>query len=140
MPGKTISAHADEETARLLEHIARVEDRSPSQLVAAALTLYVRLPTEAHASLRYLQALGTPDDFARMTREVARAMLNARHEISERRFVEAMQVEGADRLHTEEDIAAEAVRLTTSRRQETRRRPPGKQAADTAARTRRPRG
>lgn len=139
MPGKTISAYADEETAQLVERLARLEDRSPSQIAAAALALYVRLPAEAHASLRYVQAFGTPDQLARMTREVARAMLLARHEISHQRFVDSVEVDGAEHLQTEEDIIAEAVRATTPRRQETRRRP-GEQAADTASRPRRRRG
>lgn len=100
MPGKTISAYADEETAQLVERLARLEDRSPSQIAAAALALYVRLPAEAHASLRYVQAFGTPDQFVRMTREVARAMLDAEYEIVHGKVIEETHIEGADRLQT----------------------------------------
>lgn len=138
MPGKTISAHADEETARLVEHLARLEDRSPSQIAAAALALYVGLPAVAHASLRHVQALGTPDDYARMTREVARAMLDARHQITHRRMIDSMEYD-VSHLETEEDVLAEAVRLTTDRppRQRTIRKRDGEKAADTEARPRR---
>lgn len=139
MPGKTISAHADEETAKLVERLARLENRSPSQIAAAALALYVRLPQGAHDSLRYVLAEGTEDDYARMTREVARAIVIASHEISQRRLIASMQYD-TSHLKTEEDILAEAVRLTTepSRPEQTTiRRREGEQAADTEARPRR---
>lgn len=111
MPGKTISAHADEETAKLVERLARLEDRSPSQIAAAALALYVRLPAVAHDSLRYVLAEGTEDDYARMTREIARAMLDAKYEISYQQVLDTMQVDG-ERVLSEEEILAEAVRET----------------------------
>ena len=138
MPGKTISAHADEETAKLVERLARLEDRSPSQIAAAALALYVRLPHGAHDSLRYVLAEGTEGDYARMTREIARAMLDAEYEINHGRLIASMQYD-TSHLETEEDILAEAVRLTTDsdRPKRTILRRDGEQAADTEARPRR---
>jgi len=35
--GRTVSAYADEETARVIERLAAFEDRSPAQIAAAAL-------------------------------------------------------------------------------------------------------
>ena len=111
MAGKTISMHASEETARRMEHVSRVEDRSPSQIASAALNLYLQLPPEAHAALRYLQALGTEEDLARVSRKMGRLLLDAQFEIAERRVVASMPP--ADALESEDDIIAEANALTS---------------------------
>ncbi|HEU0055519.1 MAG TPA: hypothetical protein VFQ39_20165 [Longimicrobium sp.] len=125
MAGKTVSAHADDETARLIEHFARVEGRSPSQIAAAALALYVRLPAEAHSALRHIQSVGTADDLAEVTRRMTRQLLNSQFEIGRRAVVDTMQVDHPERLETEEDILAEAVRLTSPDSSSSRRRKAG---------------
>ena len=114
MAGKTVSAYTDEETARLIDHVARTEGRTSSQIAAAALALYVRLPAEAHAALRQIYALGSPEDLAEVTRRMSRLVLNSQFEIAQRAVVEAMRVEDPERLETEDDILAEAVRLTSN--------------------------
>lgn len=111
MGGKTISMHASEDTARRMEHVSRVEERSPSQIASAALNLYLQLPPEAHAALRYLQALGTDEDMARMSRKMGRLLLDAQFEIAERRVVASMPP--TDALQSEDDIIAEANALTS---------------------------
>jgi hypothetical protein len=139
MPGRTISAFADEETASLVEQLALLEGRTPSQIAASALALYVRLPAEAHASLRYVQAFGTADELARMTREVARAMVDAEYGISRRKALDAMQVD-ADADGSEEDLLAQAVRAVTGAPPPIRRSGVGREAADSEHRPRRRRG
>ncbi|HEX8696354.1 MAG TPA: hypothetical protein VF746_28305 [Longimicrobium sp.] len=113
MSNRKISVEVDEETARLIEEVVRAEERSESRIAAEALELYVRLPDAGRVSLRYVLANGTPDDFARMLREVARAMLDARYEISHARLIASIKIENPERFQTEEDIIAEAVRLTS---------------------------
>jgi hypothetical protein len=113
MAGKTVSAYTDDETAQLIDHLARTEGRTSSQIASAALALYVRLPVEAHTALRQIYALGSPEDLAEVTRRMARLVLNTQFEIAQRAVVEAMQVDNPERLETEGDILAEAVRLTS---------------------------
>jgi predicted transcriptional regulator len=135
MPGKTISAYTDEETAKLVEHIARVEQRKPSQIAAAALAFYVRLPIEAHAALRRLEALASPEDLNLMRREVTRAISNASMDAAMERAAPRIHDTYGDGLQTEEEIMAEAVRLT-QRRSESRKGSTvsrHEQAADTQA-------
>jgi hypothetical protein len=114
--GKTISMHATEETARLIEHVARVEDRSPSQIASAALNFYLQLPSEAHSALRYVQGLGTDEDVDRVSRKIARLLLDAQFEVAEQRMVASMSTLGLDRLESEDDITAEANALTAHNR------------------------
>ena len=52
MAGRTVSAYTDETTAQRIAQLAKVEDRSPAEIAAAALRLYVNLPTHAHQAFR----------------------------------------------------------------------------------------
>lgn len=108
---RTISAYADEETARGVARIAQIEDRSPAQIAAAALRLYVRLPAEAHAALRRIETLGTDQDIDALARAIARKALDAEWEVARRRFVADMPA-GETGGDSEDDILTEAVRLT----------------------------
>lgn len=113
MAGKTISMHASEDTARRLEYISRVEERSPSQIASAALDLYLRLPPEAHTALRHLNALGTKDDQDRAMQRIWHVLLDEQYELAQRRLVAAMKVDPRTPLESEEDILAEATRMTS---------------------------
>jgi predicted transcriptional regulator len=108
--------HASEDTVRRMEHIARVEDRTPSQLASAALNLYLQLNPEAHSALRYVQGLGTADDLARVNHGIARLLLDAQFEIAEQRVVNSMAGRDFDEIQSEEDIIAEANALTSHER------------------------
>lgn len=111
MPARTISAYADEATAHAVERIARVEDRSPAQVAAAALRFYVRLPAEARAALRHVERLGSEQENDALTREVTRKALDAEWAVAHRQLLEEMKPDGAQAAD-EEAILAEAVRLT----------------------------
>lgn len=117
MAGKTVSAYADEETARRVEHMARVEQRPVSQIASAALAFYARLPAEAHAALRAIEAHGGPAALDRAARAVARRLLDAQFEVAARGAAAAISDEtlaGLGALHAEDDVLAAAVGLTTS--------------------------
>lgn len=116
MAGKTISMHASEATALRVEQVSRLEDRSPSQIAAAALSFYLLLPPEAHTALRHVQALGTAEDVERVSGKMARLLLDAQFEVAERRVVESMTTRGLDSLESEDDILAEANALTSNSR------------------------
>jgi predicted transcriptional regulator len=50
----TLSAHTDEATASRVREMAKLEDRTPSQITAAAVRWYVRLSASARAAGRAL--------------------------------------------------------------------------------------
>lgn len=80
MSGRTVSAYADEATAKRVVQLAEAEARSPAQIAAAALRLYVSLPAEAHQALRRIEALKSPDAAERLSRAVTRMMLDVAYE------------------------------------------------------------
>jgi predicted transcriptional regulator len=54
----TLSAHTDDATASRVSEMARLEDRTPSQITAAAVRWYVRLPASARDALRRIEVQG----------------------------------------------------------------------------------
>ena len=112
MAGKTVSAHVSEEVVRRIEQIARLEARPVSQVVAAALAFYTRLPADAHQSLRTVEALGGEAALDAAVYRVARDLIVAAFDVTERRVAEAIPEEVVAGLETEDDILAAAVRLT----------------------------
>ena len=116
MAGKTISAYTDAETASMVEQIARVEQRKPAQIAAAALAFYVRLPAEAQAALRRLEAIGAPEDLNLMRREVTRAISNASYNAAVRQSAPRVRELYGDAVQSEDEILQEAVRLTATQR------------------------
>jgi hypothetical protein len=117
MSGRTISAYTDEATATRLAYLAKIEDRSPAQIAAAALRFYTGLPPEAHQALRRIEAMESPELLSSLQREVTRTVLHALFDGAEGRMVKRAEEGGvADTASTEDDLLAEAVRLTTRRR------------------------
>jgi hypothetical protein len=137
MPGKTISAYTDEETARLVAELARIEHRKASQIAAAALSFYVRLPPQAHEALRHLAAMGSSEEMNLMLREVTRVLIRSAYDASLRALGPRLQEIYGDTLQTEEDIEAEAVRLMKRHLPEVRRHEAHRSAkvADTETRS-----
>jgi hypothetical protein len=107
---RTISSHVDEATAQHLTETAKLEDRKPSQITAAALRWYLRLPPSARDAMRRFEAAGEKavDEAAWA---VGRALLDKQYLELSRELSRVLPTElPADA--TEEQIMAEAVRLT----------------------------
>jgi hypothetical protein len=109
----TLSAHTDEATASRVSEMARLEDRTPSQITAAAVRWYVRLSAPARDALRRFEAQGD-----RAIEEAAwaagRALLDKEYEEVLDRGL-AQYASGLPTDAPEDDILAEAVRFTRRR-------------------------
>ncbi len=116
MAGQSISAHADAETVSKLRGIAAREGRTPSQLTAASLKLYLDLPGTVRAALRDVDALGTPEDRHNLLRAIGRTVTSTQYEVARRRVADGMRLDREDELDTDEAILAEAVRATAASR------------------------
>lgn len=79
MAGRTLSAHADEATYAKVTELARREDRSTAQIVAAAVRLYLRLPSAAQDAYRRLEAAGAAEADAAAW-AAGRALLDRQYE------------------------------------------------------------
>jgi len=109
----TLSAHTDDATASRVSEMAKLEDRTPSQITAAAVRWYVRLPAAARDALRRIEAQG---DHA-----IEEAAWAAGRVLLDRQYEQALNA-GLARAPSslppdasEESILAEAVRITRRR-------------------------
>jgi predicted transcriptional regulator len=109
----TLSAHTDEVTASRVSEMAKLEDRTSSQITAAAVRWYVRLPASARDALRRIEAQGD--------QAIDEAAWAAGRALLDRQYQDALKT-GLDRAPStlpakasEEDILAEAVRITRRR-------------------------
>jgi hypothetical protein len=116
MAGQSISAHADAATVTQLRQMARREGRTPSQLTAASLKLYLGMPDAVRSALRDIDALGTPEDQHNMMRAIARTVVATQYELSRRKVAESMRLDDEADLSTDDAILAEAVRVTAKAR------------------------
>ena len=114
MSNRTLSTSVDETVARFVEDLVKIDGRSSSQILAAALQLYLRLPHEAQRAFRVVDALGTDDERAGAIREVTRALLNAQYDVAERQVV--TRLDSGKPLEDEDDLMDEAVRMVAAAR------------------------
>jgi predicted transcriptional regulator len=109
----TLSAHTDEATASRVGEMARLEDRTPSQITAAAVRWYVRLSAAARDALRRIEAQGDQaiDEAAWAA---GRAVLDKEYEaVLDRGLANYTPTLPANA--SEDEILAEAVRITRRR-------------------------
>ena len=111
MPSR--SAHLDEDTDLLIAETAKLEDRNPSQIMAAAVRWYLHLTPGARDAMRRIEANGAP--------AVEEASWSLSRALLEQEYI-VLAAHGAMSLKTtlaanasEDEIMAEAVRLTRRR-------------------------
>ena len=112
MAGRTVSAYTDETTAQRIAQLAKVEDRSPAEIAAAALRLYVNLPTHAHQAFRQIEAMESPAVIDSVQRAMTRVLIDGVYEAARQRRMAQMPASGRDG-DSEDAILADAVRLTS---------------------------
>lgn len=119
---RTISGTASEEIAERVHKAARIEDRSPSQIVVSAADLYTRLPTEAHIALRRIELLGGPGELDRAIVALGRDILRYQFDAAREAVAASMpeSIIRADRATLECDddflnVASTAVARTGTR-------------------------
>lgn len=116
VPSRTISSVMDEKVAGAVAEVARIEDRTPSQVVNAAVRFYMQLPEMTRQALRKIEALGTEQERAEAIRGVARSVAGSAFDIASRRMGEQIAASNPELIArlkdaSEEEIMAEAVRL-----------------------------
>lgn len=112
MSGKTISAYTDKQTADLVEIVAKIEQRSPSQVMAIALKFFVKLPISAREAWYQIEAVGDEGDRERAVEKITQALLHERYEICQKAVVGEINIDSLGELETEDDILTAAVELT----------------------------
>ncbi|MFN5964352.1 MAG: ribbon-helix-helix protein, CopG family [Pseudanabaena sp.] len=106
---KTISAHVTSETIAKIDHLAKLENRSRSQLTGAVVELGGDLPHDAWTALLQIKAMGTAEDWQALQRDLTRTLLNHRYRLLQQKMSTQGDQQWLDTLETEDDILNAAV-------------------------------
>ena len=112
MAGKTISAYTDKQTADQVDYLAKIEQRTPSQIMALALKFFVKLPVSAREAWYQIEAMGDEADMERAIQKITQALIDERYSLLQNKVVEEMKIDSVGELKTENDILNAAVKLT----------------------------
>lgn len=106
----THSSHIDDATARRIAEVAKLEDRKASQITAAALRWYLRLPASARDAFRRIEAGGAAEA-EKAAWAMGRAVLDEEFRALSARAAHGLETK-LPATASEADIMEEAVRLT----------------------------
>lgn len=109
---KTISAHVAETTVAKIDQLAKLENRSRSQMTGAVVELGGDLPHEAWTALFQIKALGNEADWQALQQDLTRTLLHHRYQLYQRQMKTQVNPQWLTSLETEDDILAAAVELT----------------------------
>ena len=108
MPSR--STHIDETIDKLIVATAKLEDRNPSQIMAAALRWYLRMSPGARDAMRRIEAAGDKA-IQEASWSVSRALLDREYKTLIQQGMGAFKTDLAADA-SEDEVMAEAVRLT----------------------------
>ena len=108
MPSR--STHIDDTTEKLIVATAKLEDRNPSQIMAAALRWYLRMSPGARDAMRRIEAAGDKA-IQEASWSVSRALLDREYKTLVQQGMKGFETHLAADA-SEDEIMAEAVRLT----------------------------
>jgi hypothetical protein len=113
MASGTVGVHLDKLTIERLRAMASVENRSPSQIQAVALKLFLDMPSGARRALFAIDGIASEDEREFAAKALGRAVLAAYDRIIDARHRQARERSDAA-LQSDEAVEAEAVRLCRS--------------------------
>jgi hypothetical protein len=109
----TLSAHTDEATAARVSEMARLEDRSPSQITSAAVRWYTRLSPSARDAMRRIEATGE-DAVNEAAWAAGRALLDREFDLTLQRGLSGYAPTVGPKA-SEDEIMTEAIRVSRRR-------------------------
>jgi hypothetical protein len=108
----TISANVDGRTATKLKMVASMENRSVSNAVSSAITVFVGLPKGVRDFLLELNAQNDQDTIIRLGREMVAAAARVRLEKATTDLASEHRFGGPEHASSEIDMIEEATALT----------------------------
>jgi hypothetical protein len=114
MASGTVGVHLDKLTIERLRAMASVENRSPSQIQAVALKLFLDMSSGARRALFAIDGIASEDERQVAAKALGRAALAAYDRIIDARHRQARDRASDASLESDEAVEAEAVRLCRS--------------------------
>lgn len=112
----TLSTNVDDQMAQKVRIVAEKENRSVSNVVSSALTVFTGLPKEVRDTLLELQSQQDTDGLKRLSRAMMAAASRMRLETATQRLASEPSFASSDIAAAEIDLLEEATRLTEATR------------------------
>ena len=93
--------------------LSKTAEQTQAQNINLALKFLPKLPAEAYAALQHIEVIASPEDWQKITYQIARTLVNAQYEITHRQIMEKMKVDNLDEMESDDDILAAALKLTS---------------------------
>jgi hypothetical protein len=71
------------------------------------------LPAEAYTALLHREVIASPQDWRRVTHEIARILVYAQYKVTHGQIMEQMKLDNLDEIESDDDILAAALKLTS---------------------------
>jgi len=113
----TLSTNVDDKMAQKVRSVAEKENRSVSNIVSSALTVFTGLPKEVRDTVLELQSQQDADGIKRLSREMMAAVSRMRLESATQRLVAEQLFGSPESMADEIDLLEEATRLAEAARQ-----------------------
>lgn len=108
-PTQTISGSVPTTIVKRVREVARLEDRTTSQVVASALDLYTRLPTELHVMLRRIAVERGEEELQRTLQALGRQVVIQEFDAARSAVARSIKYEGLEAVESDDDFLDAAV-------------------------------
>ncbi|MBR8827101.1 MAG: hypothetical protein DSM107014_04205 [Gomphosphaeria aponina SAG 52.96 = DSM 107014] len=112
MARKTLCAQVDLETAKRIDALSQLENRSLSEIASASIFLGSILPPEVWEQLWKLKTNGSQEDWEEIAHLFARSLLEHQYKKTSEKITQQFDAQWLDTLETEEDLLNAAIELT----------------------------
>jgi len=113
MSEETRLTYSDKETDGVMIDLSKIAEQTPTQNINLALKFLPKLPAEAYSALQHIEIIASPEDWQKITYQIARTLVDAQYEITHRQIMEKMKVDNLDEMESDDDILAAALKLTS---------------------------
>jgi len=93
--------------------LSKIAEQTPTQNINLALKFLPKLPAEAYTALQHIEIIASPEDWQKITYQIAHTLVDAQYEITHRQIMEQMKVDNLDKIESDDDILATALKLTS---------------------------
>jgi hypothetical protein len=113
MSEETRLTYSDKETDGVMIDLSKIAEQTPTQNINLALKFLPKLPAEAYSALQHIEVIASPEDWQKITYQIARTLVDAQYEITHRQIIQQMKVDNLDEIESDDDILAAALKLTS---------------------------
>ena len=108
----TIASHVADSLAACLKKVAESTGHSRSRIISTAMQAFLSLSPRGMKAIDLTQQTGSKEEKEFLAQAMSRAAIRAREQIIDARYADRpMEISGNTPLETDEQIAAEAVRM-----------------------------